>query len=88
MRTFPTNTTPLVDICGICGMANCESGEKVCEEQTLLIRTIANAVAPNLPLNVFDHLLAELIELGAIDADLAQYALEYYEKATEGEDIE
>lgn len=87
MKTFPTDTTLLADICGICGMTNCENSENVCEEQTLLIRKIADAVAPNLPLNVFDHLVAELIELGTIYAEYATYAVDYYEKATEGEDM-
>lgn len=57
------------------------------EDRDLII-TIADAVAPNLPLNVFDHLIAELIEFGAIDADAADFALEYYEKVTDGEDME
>lgn len=78
----------LTDTCGICGRLNCENSEDICEEQTLLIRTIADAVAPNLPFNVFDHLITELIELGTIYAEYATYAVEYYEKATDGEDME
>lgn len=56
--------------------------------EKVLIEVIANAVAPNLPLNVFDHLIAELIEFGTIQANLAEYALNYYEQVTEGEDME
>ena len=52
-----------------------------------LIETIAEGVAPHLTMGVFDYLISELIELGAIQANLAEYALEYYGKITEGEDI-
>lgn len=57
-------------------------------DQRVLIETIADAVAPHLSFNLFDHLIAELIEIGAVDADLAEYAVDYYKDATEGEDVE
>ena len=78
----------LAEICGICGRNTCEESEDVCEEMTLFIRTLADAVAPNLSYDGFDYLIAQLIEIGKIYADYANYALDYYKKATEGEDME
>lgn len=53
-----------------------------------LIQTILDNVAIHISRSIFDNLLAELIDIGAIDAEAAEPALELYDKAVEGEDMD
>lgn len=53
-----------------------------------LIQTILDNVAIHISRSIFDNLLAELIDIGAIDPEAAEPALELYDKAVEGEDID
>ena len=53
-----------------------------------LIQTILDNVAIHISRLIFDNLLAELIDIGAIDAEAAEPALELYDKAVEGEDMD
>lgn len=52
-----------------------------------LILTILDNVAIHISRSIFDNLLAELIDIGAIDPEAAEPALELYDKAVEGEDM-
>ena len=52
-----------------------------------LIQTILDNVAIHISKSIFDNLLTELIDIGAIDAEAAEPALELYDKAVEGEDM-
>lgn len=56
--------------------------------QELIIRTIAEGVAPHLPKGVFYELMANLMKIEALEGDLMDYAVDYYDKVTEGEDID
>lgn len=51
-----------------------------------LIQTILDNVAIHINKSIFDNLLAELIDIGVIDPEAAEPALELYDKAVEGED--
>ena len=56
------------------------------QQDQALIETICETIAIHIDRNIFDHLIAELIELGTIEADSAEEALNIYDKAVEGED--
>ena len=51
-----------------------------------LIQTILDNVAIHINKSIFDNLLAELIDIGVIDPETAEPALDLYDKAVEGED--
>lgn len=57
------------------------------EQDQALIETICETIAIHIDRNIFDHLIAELIELGTIEANSAEEALDIYDKAIEGEDM-
>ena len=57
------------------------------ERDRALIETILEGVAVHIDRAAFDHLLANLIEIGELEAESAEPALELYDKAVEGEDM-
>jgi hypothetical protein len=58
------------------------------QQDELLIQTILDSVAIHINKSIFDHLVAEMIEIGAIEADAAEPALEMYDRSVEGEDMD
>lgn len=58
------------------------------ERDRALIETILEGVAVHIDRSIFDYLLANLIEIGELEAESAEPALELYDKAVEGEDMD